>query len=359
MAPTTKVYLLALLSAISAPLALAHGQVKYVVANGVKNEGGNIYYDGDAKNKNTATRIQYQASWPAYNVPADFRDNGKMACENAGGAPKTIKIDAGSTLQIYWQGATGELLHKGGIGIATSYNPWVHAMGPIMDYMTDCNGDCKNFNAANAGWTKIANAGIDMNQSVLGGLKSAMASKPENYWPRNGAGLWAIAKLVQQGSRWDVTIPKNLKNGHYIVRNELGAVHSPLGSDPRSGAQMYVACVQVEVVNGGSASLPSGTQAGQLYSPTGEFAKYNVYSDNVSNFQNFKVPGPAVWDGGSSSGGSNPGNGGGNSGGGSTPGKTCKKKRSLDAWQEELELVKRGRKSHVHTAKSRLTALDH
>lgn len=42
MAPTTKVHLLALLSAISAPLALAHGQVKYVVANGVKNEAGNV-----------------------------------------------------------------------------------------------------------------------------------------------------------------------------------------------------------------------------------------------------------------------------------------------------------------------------
>jgi hypothetical protein len=40
----------------------------------------------------------------------------KIACECAGPAPKAIKVSAASQLQIYWQGATDELLNKPGTG---------------------------------------------------------------------------------------------------------------------------------------------------------------------------------------------------------------------------------------------------
>lgn len=59
----------------------------------------------------------------------------------------------------------------------------------------------------------------------------------------------------------------------------MTAVHNPLSSSGnRPGPQMYIACVQVNVKQGGSQTLPSGTQAGSLYSPSGDFANFNVYA---------------------------------------------------------------------------------
>jgi cellulase len=157
-----------------------------------------------------------------------------MACEEAGPAPKHISIPAGGTLNIYWVGPTGELDGYQGL----PYHPFVHAMGPIADYMTPCtNGDCTKFDPSGAGWTKIAEEGINMNRTIDARLKQLMNAKPENYYPRSGPGLWAIARLQMQGSRWDVKIPNNLKPGRYIVRNELIALHNPLGSGSTTGPQ--------------------------------------------------------------------------------------------------------------------------
>jgi hypothetical protein len=47
-----------------------------------------------------------------------------MACEEAGPAPKTLQVKAGSKVTVEWEGATGELK---GIGNLWDYNPWVHA----------------------------------------------------------------------------------------------------------------------------------------------------------------------------------------------------------------------------------------
>ncbi|KAG7451613.1 uncharacterized protein BT62DRAFT_1000869 [Guyanagaster necrorhizus] len=265
------------------PAVHAHGQVKGVLANGVYTSGPNIYYAADSKNAGTPVRVQYQASGTAFNVPSQWSDNSAMACEGASGAPVSVNITAGSVLRIYWAGATDDLLGKAGVGDtggtdSTNY-PWVHAMGPIADYIATCNGDCSSFDASTAGWSLLDKMGIDYSQTISDDLRTTMANKPEEYYPTSGSGLWAMAQLVAQGSWWETTIPAELEDGQYIVRNEMTAVHNPLsdGGD-RPGPQMYIACVQLNVEGGGSQSLPAGTQAGSLYSTTGDFANYNIYA---------------------------------------------------------------------------------
>ncbi|KAF5366900.1 hypothetical protein D9757_011392 [Collybiopsis confluens] len=301
------------------PLVSAHGQIKGVLANGVYNNGPNIYYSGDAKNAETAVRVMYKASGPAYNLPTDFSDDSKMACEGASGAPKTIQATAGSDVRIDWVGATSELLNKPGTGNvdwASGEFPWVHAMGTVATYIAPCsNGDCTTFDASQASWVKLQMDGLDMSQSISSNLRSTMAGKPEPYTP-SGAGLWGMAKFVEDGSQATVTIPAGLKNGQYLVRHELMAVHNPLKSgDSTSGPQVYNGCIQFEVIGGGNVELPEGTKAGSLYAPNGDFAKYNVYSNNGAGFTN---PGPAVWDQVSSGASSSSGSGSSDSGSSST-----------------------------------------
>ncbi|KAK7453311.1 hypothetical protein VKT23_011986 [Stygiomarasmius scandens] len=277
------------------PLVQAHGQIKGVMANGVYNTGPNIYWDGDSVNDDTVTRKMYQASSPSYLNYWDFSDNEKMACEGADPAPKSIDITAGSGLTISWQGATSELLNKAGTGDTDNTNPWVHAMGLVTDYIASCNGDCSSFSssdAGNAGWTKLATFGLDTSQSISDDLRTTMANKPEEYYPTadEGQGLWGMAKLVEDSSSWTVTIPSDLESGQYLIRHELAAVHSPKSSG--GGPQLYVACIQVNVVDGGSTSLPEGTQAGSLYETDGYLANYDVYTAGTV----FEDIGPAIWD---------------------------------------------------------------
>jgi hypothetical protein len=56
------------------------------------------------------------------------RKASKMSCEgsSASPAPVTIPAVAGEQVTIFWEGATKELLGKGGTG-QLDYNPWVHA----------------------------------------------------------------------------------------------------------------------------------------------------------------------------------------------------------------------------------------
>ncbi|KAJ6593315.1 glycosyl hydrolase family 61-domain-containing protein [Mycena capillaripes] len=291
-----------LIAAILASITLVagHGQVNRVTHGSTSNTGPNQYFAGDSANSKTATRVMYKASSPAYVLFGGFTDNSQMSCEGSAKspAPKTISVAAGDEIDVFWEGATSELKGKAGTGSLTAYNPWVHAMGFVFDYITSCNGDCTTFDATNAGWTKLAHAGIDTSKTISSDLRATMKGKPEQYFPTSGPGLWAMAKLVQDGSKWTIKIPSSLKSGQYMIRHELAAVHNPKTRcvNPTSGPQMYIACIQLDVTNGGDTSLPAGTQAKSLYSPDGTFANIDVYSGSF-NPAKVDIPGPPIWDG--------------------------------------------------------------
>ncbi|KAJ7496748.1 glycoside hydrolase family 61 protein [Mycena latifolia] len=319
---------LSLAAAVLASISLVrgHGQVNRVTTGSTSNAGPNVryilcplqYYTGDSKNSKTAIRVMYKASSPAYVLPNGFTDNSQMSCEGSAKspAPQTISVAAGDEIDVFWEGATSELKGQPGTGSLTAYNPWVHAMGFVIDYITSCNGDCTTFDATNAGWTKIAHAGMDTSQTISSALRTTMKNKPEQYYPTSGTGLWAMAKLVQNGSKWSIKIPSSLKSGQYIVRHELSAVHNPKTSNPTTGPQLCketshltlqcthpksdIACIQLDVTNGGSATLPAGTQAKSLYKPDGDFANINVLSSSFKA-SDISIPGPDIWDGVSSS----------------------------------------------------------
>jgi len=270
----------------------AHGQPNKVVSGGTTMPGPNIYYGPDPNNAKTPVRVMYKASGPSYALPTNYGDSSVMSCEGSAtvGAPKTLNVAAGSSFTMFWQGATSELVGQGGL---TSYFPWVHAMGPVLNYITPCtNGDCTKFDATNAGWTLLDKSGIDFSQTISSSLKTAMTNKPEPYHPSSGSGLWAMAKLVQQGSTWDINIPPQLAPGQYILRHEIIAIHNPLGSNPTSGPQHYISCTQLTVTGSGTAKLPAGVKSSNLYEPQGAFAKFDVNSDDPHNFP---MPGPAPW----------------------------------------------------------------
>lgn len=148
--------------------------------------------------------------------------------------------------------------------------------GPVITYMAKCDGDCANADKTSLKWFKIEESGH------IEGEK------------------WASDKLIADGNTWETTVPESIADGNYVVRHEIIGLHS---AGQKNGAQNYPQCINVKVTGGGSDN-PEGTLGTELYSPEDPGLLISIYEE----ITDYKIPGPALYTGGSS------GNGGGNSG---------------------------------------------
>lgn len=147
--------------------------------------------------------------------------------------------------------------------------------GPIITWIAEyTEGD-----GTGAIWTKIAEDGYDGSE-------------------------WAVAKLIANGGKQELTIPESLASGKYLVRQEIIAHHesdTAFSENPARGAQFYPSCVQVEVSGSGSAVPDQGFDFNVDYTYEDPGIVFNLYGD----YSSYEIPGPEVWNA-ASSGGSSP-----------------------------------------------------
>lgn len=169
--------------------------------------------------------------------------------EDAKPGALTAPVKAGSDMQLEW----------------TTWPESHH--GPLITYLASCNGDCANVDKSTLKFFKIGATGV-IDDS-------------------NPPGVWASDKMIDNNGTWTVTIPKDIANGNYVLRNEIIALHSAANKD---GAQNYPQCVNVKVTNGGSAS-PSGTKGTSLYQADAPGILVDIYS----KIKNYVMPGPPMY----------------------------------------------------------------
>ena len=92
-------------------------------------------------------------------------------------------------------------------------------------------------------------------------------------------------------ARVPVTLPRSLPSGEYLLRAEHIALHS---AGSAGGAQFYISCAQVKVLNGGSGTPGPLVGFPGAYKATDPGVMVNIYYPIP---QNYKPPGPAVWKG--------------------------------------------------------------
>ncbi|KAK4191260.1 glycosyl hydrolase family 61-domain-containing protein [Podospora australis] len=233
-----------LASLAGAALVAAHGHVDHIVVNGVAYQN----YD--------PTTHWYQPNPPTViGWKAAQQDNGFIEPNNFGtsdiichkqGQPGggSATVQAGDKISIVW----------------TPEWPESH-IGPVIDYLANCNGPCETVNKESLRWFKIGGVGYSN-------------------------GVWAADALRANGNSWLVQIPADLKAGNYVLRHEIIALHG--GSSP-NGAQAYPQCMNLRVVGGGNNS-PSGVAGTSLYRATDAGILFNPYVSNP----NYPVPGPAL-----------------------------------------------------------------
>ena len=73
---------------------------------------------------------------------------------------------------------------------------------------------------------------------------------------------------------WKVQIPSDLKEGDYIIRHELIALHY---AELDSRSEFYISCLNVKVLGDGTAE-PKGVRFPGAYKATDTGLKINIYN---------------------------------------------------------------------------------
>jgi cellulase len=106
---------------------------------------------------------------------------------------------------------------------------------------------------------------------------------------------WATSRLIGNGGFVEFRLPGSLKPGKYLVRQEIIALHQADMPGPNRGPEFYPSCAQLEVFGSGEAAPPQGYDINKGYAESGDKLWFNIY---INKNDEFKMPGPEVWDGG-------------------------------------------------------------
>ncbi|KAJ2237949.1 hypothetical protein H4R99_000669 [Coemansia sp. RSA 1722] len=106
--------------------------------------------------------------------------------------------------------------------------------------------------------------------------------------------LWAINILNENDGHLDVTIPADIQAGDYLVRGEILALHLA----DQGTYEVYSNCALISVTGGGS-SVPDGVDLESIYTDPDTYPGllWNLYDEDNSNYP---IPGPAVYEAGTS-----------------------------------------------------------
>jgi len=167
-------------------------------------------------------------------------------------------------------GATGAatqiLTVKAGDAFSITSDVAVYHDGPLSFYMAKvpAGQTAATFDGSGKVWFKIQDVGPTFDSS--------------------GTATWTLLQTYTS------TLPAGLPSGDYLLRTQQLAIHNPW---PAGIPQFYTSCTQLTVTNGGSGTPGPLVSIPGFISATDPGYTVNIYT----NFHNYTVPGPAVWNG--------------------------------------------------------------
>ncbi|KAJ1827931.1 hypothetical protein LPJ56_001389 [Coemansia sp. RSA 2599] len=185
-----------------------------------------------------------------------------MRCRTSNMDPKdteTCGIKAGTniTVEFHSSGDSGKV-------ISASHH------GPCLVYMSPMEE-----NGEGPVWFKIFEDGYDADKDT-----------------------WCINKVIENDGKLSVNIPEDIKQGPYLLRTELIALHNAKDSNKpgsnSTGAQFYINCAQLQVYGDGKV-VPKGVEIPGVYTVDDPGLNVNIYK----SIDSYEIPGPAVYSAGS------------------------------------------------------------
>ncbi|KAF2659601.1 lytic polysaccharide monooxygenase [Lophiostoma macrostomum CBS 122681] len=259
------------------PLISAHGRITKITT-----PSGAVYSGWDPELVSLNSTLPPLAAWSAANlgnifVPPSAFNTSNITCHfDAVPGALHVNATAGSTLDLHW-------------------NEWPTShKGPVLTYLAACNASCADADKDALEWVKIDEQGRLNSTSAIPGLN----------------GTWASDVLISNKFTWTVKIPEDLRQGGYVLRHEIIALHV---AEELDGAQAYPQCVNVWVGDGategtgsraavalvqrdGKTTIEGGVVGPKLYGETDKGILVNIHGD----LPKYEIPGPKLWAGASS-----------------------------------------------------------
>jgi hypothetical protein len=241
----------AFIAAACAGSVAAHGVLLSFTANGKSYEGPGPVEESMPALPESPIRQVFS------NGPTKDVNSTDMAC-GVGSTGVTTKgvaqVSAGSEVQF-------------------QFGPWVHPEGPVTTYMGKCPGTADTCDGTQIDWFKIDERGYDEQSKT-----------------------WYQGNVLHEGKPGTATVPAGIENGIYLIRYEIVALHiaATIG-----GAEFYISCTQVEVINGGTTRPAEGyiVRFPGAYHADDKGILVDIYTD----FQKYDYPGPPVYEADSNS----------------------------------------------------------
>ena len=248
LAPPSSTMILALLtiSVLLLSLVDCHSHISSIYINGQYFPG----YPADAPSAAPSKSIAWTINVPNNGFTRDYKSPDIICHKNAQPGNSAAKIAAGQSVEFEW---------------AT----WPAHQGPVLDYMARCPGKCENVDKTRLRWFKIAESGL---------------LSLEGCNEKKTTGCWALDRLRNNGDKWTVTIPEELKAGNYVIRTEV------INLDFPGQSQNYPSCANFMTTGGGS-WLPEGVPGTSLYTGKEPGLNFNIYHMTKKYYP---IPGPPV-----------------------------------------------------------------
>ncbi|KAL0630703.1 hypothetical protein Q9L58_010447 [Maublancomyces gigas] len=214
-----------------------------------------LYVNGVSAGHTTGIRV------PSYDGPIsdvtskDIICNGGLNPYRAPLSTSIINVPAGAKVTTEWHHTLdGANAADGDDPISPGH------LGPVMVYLAKVD-NALTTTVTGLKWFKIYEDGLD------------------------ASGAWGVTRLVNNKGKVDITIPKCIPSGNYLLRAELIALH---GASSYPGAQFYMECAQINVTGGGSAS-PATVSFPGAYAGSDPGITINIYWPVVTKYT---IPGP-------------------------------------------------------------------
>ncbi|KAH7390873.1 glycoside hydrolase [Phaeosphaeria sp. MPI-PUGE-AT-0046c] len=257
-----------LVVSLAAALASAHSHVEDIWAPSPSVHyygwNPNAYDTEPYRNDTPGWYTTGQGGRPLYPINANTYD---IICNN-NSLPANVSapIAAGDSVRVRWW----------------EPGPWPsNHKGPVIDYIAPCNGSCTDVDATKLKFVKIAQLGwID------------------DSWEE---GYWASDKLLSDDNRWNITVPKGLEAGEYVLRTEIIALHQAHlaegdGTYSPIGAELYPQCINLKVTGNGTKALTGGIDARTFYTGAEPGLAYKTLHETREH-ADYVIPGPRLWSG--------------------------------------------------------------
>ncbi|KAJ1722077.1 hypothetical protein LPJ53_003484 [Coemansia erecta] len=108
---------------------------------------------------------------------------------------------------------------------------------------------------------------------------------------------WCVDKIIASKGLLDITIPADIKQGNYLMRTEVIALHEAdreYGSDENAGAELFPNCAQLYIIGDGTAQ-PTGVAIPGDYTTKDPGLLFDLYD----GYDSYPVPGPKLYEAGS------------------------------------------------------------